>query len=101
MANINEKQLRQIIRQEVQQGINSFIFQKDIQIFDGRNIVLSGKVGTKIGTKDTQKIGFFGKTPVVKLTAVSDPAGGATVDTPARTAIIAVIDALQLIGLMR
>lgn len=33
--------------------------------------------------------------------AITDPTGGATIDTEARTAIIAIIDALQALNLIR
>ena len=105
---MDEQKLRQIIRDEINRSINKTIFKDNIQIMNNRHIQLGRTTGTKIGTQgyvsasDTgQKIGFFDKVPVIQLATVSDPAGGATVDTPARTAIIAVIDALQLIGLMR
>lgn len=45
-------------------------------------------------------IGFFATTPVAQQAHVSDPAGGATVDAEARTAINSVLDILQAYGLM-
>jgi len=44
------------------------------------------------------KIGLYAETPVVQATKISDPSGGATVDAEARTAIDAIIDALEGIG---
>lgn len=44
--------------------------------------------------------GFYGTTPTTQPTAVADPAGGATVDAESRTAIGAIIDRLQALGLM-
>ena len=102
------EQVRQIIREELANllGFDRFIFQKSIQIFDARNIQLGRTTGTKLGTEGGntgQKLGFFGKTPVVQLTTISDTTGGGTagVDTPARTTISEIIDTLQLIGLMQ
>lgn len=43
-----------------------YIFQKHLQIMDARNILLGTSTGTKIGTATTQKLGFFGKTPVIQ-----------------------------------
>ena len=43
-----------------------YVFQKHLQIMDGRNIQLALGTGTKIGTATTQKMGFFGVAPVVQ-----------------------------------
>lgn len=56
-------------------------------------------VGMKIGTGATQKLGFFGKTPVVQQTRPSSPSGGGTIDTQARTVIINILDLLTALGL--
>lgn len=45
-------------------------------------------------------LGFFNATPVAKQAFIADPSGGATVDTEARTAITAVITALENYGLL-
>ena len=67
------EEIRQIIREELSHLIRSdrFIFEKLIQILDGRNIQLGLTTGTKIGTATTQKLGFLGKTPVIRQTASS------------------------------
>lgn len=44
------------------------------------------------------EIGFYGAAAVVQAGAVTPPAGGGTIDTEARTAINAIITALQNIG---
>ena len=69
-------------------------------VFDGANLALGTTTGTKIGTATTQKIGFFNATPVDQPAAVADPAGGGTIDAEARTAINAIIDRLQELGLI-
>jgi hypothetical protein len=43
-----------------------YFYQKDIQMNDGRNVLLGLTSGTKIGTSASQKIGFWGTTPVVQ-----------------------------------
>lgn len=49
---------------------------------------------------DGTGIGFFATTPVGQQAHVSDPAGGATVDAEARTAVNSILDILQAYGLM-
>jgi len=44
------------------------------------------------------KLGFLGATPVVRQPTISDPAGGATVDAEARSAINDILDLLQAYG---
>jgi hypothetical protein len=38
----------------------------NINIFDGKNIVFDSGAGTKIGTAATQKLAFYGDTPIVQ-----------------------------------
>jgi hypothetical protein len=56
--------------------------------------------GIKIGGAATSLLGFYGATPVDRPDTVADPAGGGTVDAEARTAINAIIDRLQELGLI-
>jgi len=46
------------------------------------------------------KIAFYNTTPVNQPDTVADPSGGATQDAEARTAIDAIIDRLQELGLI-
>jgi hypothetical protein len=64
------------------------------------DIVLSATTGTKIGTATTQKLGFYNAVPIIRGAAVTDPTGGATVDAESRTAIIALNDRLQAVGII-
>jgi len=41
-------------------------FQRQIQLKDKVNIAVESTTGTKIGTSATQKLGFFGVTPIVQ-----------------------------------
>ena len=56
--------------------------------------------GLRIGDASTALLGFFGATPVDRPDTVADPSGGGTIDTEARTAINAIIDRLQELGLI-
>lgn len=50
-----------------------FIFNKTIQIANGRNILCGNGLGTKIGTASTQKMALWGATPVVQASAIGSP----------------------------
>jgi hypothetical protein len=58
---MDENKIKQIIREELRGllGNKSFIFQNNLQIFDGKNIQLGKNIGTKIGTAYNQKVGFY------------------------------------------
>lgn len=60
-------------------GIDHFIFRKHLELGDGRNIQAGRTTGTKIGTAADQKIGFFGKTPIVQQAAPTTLANVITV----------------------
>jgi len=101
-----DERIREIIREEFQSfiSLDKYIFQKNLQIFDGRNIQTGRTTGTKIGTEggtNGQKLGFFNTTPVDQPETVADASGGATVDTGARTAVNAIRDRLQELGLIK
>ena len=56
--------------------------------------------GIKIGSATSSLLGFYGATPVDRPATVADPTGGGTIDAEARTAINAIIDRLQELGLI-
>lgn len=93
------EEVRQIIREELSRflKIDRFLFEKNLQIFDGKNIQIGGMTGTKIGTAAAQKIAFHNATPVIQASHIADPSGGgsAGVDTPARNAINAILVVLE------
>jgi hypothetical protein len=101
---MTESEIRNIIRDELSNifKIDRIVMDKNIQILNARNIQLGIETGTQIGTSASQKIAFWGATPIIQPAIVADPSGGgdAGVDTPARTAIIAVIDRLISLGLI-
>lgn len=65
---MNEQQVREIIRQELSNLIKSdrYVFDKLLQLQEGRNIQLGKTTGTKIGTEITQKLGFYNTTPIAQ-----------------------------------
>ena len=116
MPQLTEQQIREIVRNELQTiiGIDRYNFQKHIKIFDGRVIQCGRNRGLVIGSEgytdandEGQKLGFYGKSDsdgflgVIQPAKINDPSGGATVDSQARTAVNAIIDLLQSLGLMR
>lgn len=75
-------------------------FSGNIALADGKHIILNTANGSQIGTSSTQKIAFLGATPVTQRSHVSDPSGGSTVDTEARSALASVLDILEAFGFM-
>ena len=104
---MDEEKVRQIIKEELANFIGSdrYTFQKNIQIFDARNIQVGKGIGTKIGTEggsSGQKIGLWGTTPVTQPSAISDPSGQVNdFDSEARATAEAILDALQAIGIIQ
>ena len=97
-----DERIRVIIREELQLflALDKYTFQKNIQIFDARNIQLGRTNGTKFGTNYDQKISFYGKTqagvnipPVIQASAIGNSSGtdAAIID--------AIRDVLKNIGL--
>ena len=74
-------------------------FKQSFNFADGTNIPLGTSSGTKIGTSASQKLGFFNATPIVQVSAISAPSGGATQDAESRTAINSIRSALTNLGL--
>lgn len=94
---MDETKIRQIIRDELSNifKIDRILLDKNIQILDSRNIQLGTTNGTQIGTAIGQKLAFYGGTPVDQPATITDPTGGTTTDSQARTAINTLIDRLQ------
>ncbi len=106
MPELTPEQVKEIIRQELSTFIVSdrFVFSKHIQLFDGKDIQVGKGTGTIIaneGGASGQKLGFFGKTPAVQPAHIADPTAGITVDSEARGAIIAILAALEILGILR
>ena len=94
--------IKDTIRTELDQlsGDDRFVFRRNLEIENGNNIELGRRYGTKICTDIEQKLAFWDSTPVNRPVKVDDPVDGATVDSPARVAISAVILRLEELGLI-
>ena len=100
---LNEQQVRDIIQEELANfvAVDRYIFQKDLQLFNGRNIQTGRGTGTKIATATDQKLGFWGTTPVDQPATVANPAGQVNdLDSEARTVIEAIIARLKEPGVI-
>ena len=65
---------------------------------DGVNLTFGTVTGTQIGTAANQKLGFFGKTPIVQPTLRAATAG-ASYSTNEQTMLNAVYTAIRALGL--
>ena len=106
----DKQEIKQIIANELSQiiKIDRFVISKNVQVLNARNFQFGRTNGTKLGTKGYvdaanpgQKIGLWGTTPITQPSAIADPTGGVTTDAEARTAIDAILDALQAIGIIQ
>jgi hypothetical protein len=68
---MDEARIKQLIDERLAEllGNDKFVFQKHIQVSDGRNIQTGRATGTQIGTAADQKLGFFGIAPVAQQSA--------------------------------
>lgn len=110
---MENEQIREMIRQELQQmlqnmsfeellkllGSDRYIFTKHIQVLDGKHIQVGRGSGLKIGTASDQKLSVFGVTPVIQSVAIAAPSGGVTIDSQARTTISSLITVLKNFGI--
>lgn len=77
---------------------NPVYFNNKVFIKDGVVISIGTTTGLKIGNAVTEKVAFFGETPVAQQTAITAPSGGATIDSEARTAINSIRTVLSAFG---
>ena len=90
-----EQQLEQLIFSD------RYVFHKNLQILEGKKIQVGTTHGLTIGTSTSEKLGFFSVSPVNQPDTVADPSTQANdLDSEARTAINALIDRLQELGLI-
>src|SRR3990167_5407551 len=82
-----------------------YIFSRDIQMQDGRNIQLASGTGTRIGTATSQLLAFYNSLPVDQPAGVTDAVlqGGTYVQDDVntiRTAVNSVIARSEKLGLI-
>ena len=97
-----EERLPELVTREVERILKDFsgdryVFSKNLELRDGRNVQVGRTTGTKIGTATDQKLGFFGATPVDQPATVAD-ASGCTGDADDR--LNELIDRLQELGII-
>lgn len=81
------EKLEALVAQLISEDSAFITLNKNIAVKDKVSLVLPTTTGMKIGTAPTQKLGFYGATPVVRQTAPSSPSGGVVIDSTARAAI--------------
>lgn len=77
-----------------------FTIQRLTQISNGRNIQLGQSVGTQIATAPTQKMGFYGATPIIQQTVGTVANGSTASDGVARAGLNSLITALIALGII-
>ena len=100
MANINLT--LPSVSQEPFVDANGYVNPAWARFFWNLYIKLGGQGVTNISgdlEHTGSKVGLYNETPVVQASKINDPAGGVTIDTEARAAINAIIDALEGIGI--
>jgi len=99
---MTEEQVRQIVREELARFMkqSKYVFDRPIQILDGNDITLASEHGTRIGTSATQKLGFFGATPIVQFPHgyLIQATGGTVIDYEARARISDINSLLSQFG---
>jgi len=70
---MTEEKIREIIRGELRNLIKDdrYIFERLIQISDGKNIQTGRTTGTQLATSADQKIALHGATPSIQQSAIS------------------------------
>lgn len=67
-----------------------FVFSDNVEFSDAKNLVFGTTTGTQIGTASTQKIGFFGVTPITQPTITG---------TTTQEQIDSIVSVLESLGL--
>lgn len=67
--------------------------------FENTTLATGTKTGSSFGSSPTDKLSFYGATPIIQQSAIVPPSGGGTIDSQARTAIGTIITALKNLGL--
>jgi hypothetical protein len=75
-----------------------FRFEDDIFLNDGENLVLGTTTGSMVGSTASQKLAFWGATPIVQQAHIADSAGLWTVD--GQDTVNAILAALENVGIL-
>lgn len=101
---MDKEQIKNLVREILAEEFgrvelsDRILFKKHIQMQNGAKIILGTGTGTMIGTETTQKVGFLGKAPIARQSAITAPVGGGTVDGEARGIINDIITLLENFG---
>jgi hypothetical protein len=88
-----EEEVNRIVRQ------SKYRFERDVELASGHNIITDTQTGMQIGTTSTQKIGFFGATPVAQQADIGTISEvGTDQDGAARAVINDIISVLDNMG---
>ena|SRR3990167_7984157 len=90
---VTDERVREIIREELPALLAKSVttIEGDLNLSDGRNLIVGGTTGSKFGTSTSQKFGFWNKSPIIQPTSADqaalaldvDVTGGDTVDKTA------------------
>ena len=96
LDNLERKLDRLLIMYQQNFFIDKVVFDKPVTFRDTFSVESNSfALGNSAST-----IGFYSATPVIQPATISDPSGGANIDSEARTAINTLIDRLQELGLI-
>ena len=76
---------------------SSIIMNDNLNLANTKNLVFGSASGSKIGTSATQKLAFYGDTPIVQEGAIGDPASDTASNNAAIDSILATLRAYGLI----
>jgi len=100
---MDENKIKEIVRKELAQilGSDKYVFTRNVEMANGRNIQVGKGTGTVIATEADQKLAFFGGSPRVQLPTgyLVNPSGGSVIDVQARASINDINNAFVLFGL--
>lgn len=73
-----------------------YIFQKHSQYLDGKKMTFGTNLGLRMGTSTTEKVAFYGVTPVIQASAISAPTNpGATYSQADTQSIVNAVNSLR------
>lgn len=90
----DQAQVRDIIREELQRFSDRQVFNKHIQMQEGRDIEVGTEDGTQIGRSASEKIAFHGVTPVTQQNDPGNPSPTQVTDQGDQTDNFAINDAI-------